>query len=221
MLFPLFLKAIFYTKTLEQDEETKRIGDESNESRRKKVKVIQRKREHDALLCYQFDTDHELALEILETMEEIYRLKLLCHSWNFQPGVGISENIENAVINSNHAIIILSTGFLESEYCKQELEMCLMEHKNDPSFKVFFILAQPKDYFLTLCKSLVNAELLKKIKHESLNFDDPELWEKLFKKIGKGSNDDNDTDDAKSNDYLTLEYEKTNAHTPMFNVGFR
>ena len=182
---------------------------------------MQRKREHDAFLCYHFDTNQDLALEILDTMEEIYRLKLLCHSRDFQPGEHIINNIENAVINSNHAIIILSTVFLESNWCRHELDMCLIEHHNDPLFKVFFILAQPKDYLLTLCESLVNAELLKKIKHESLNFDDPELWEKLFKKIGKGSNDDNDTNDAKSNDYMTLEYEKTNAHTALFNVGSR
>ena len=162
-------------------------------------------------------------------MEGFYQLKLHFHIRDFQPGEQIIKNIENAVVNSNHAIIILSTGFLESERCKEELEMCLMEHKNDPSFKVFFILAQPKDYLLTfLSKKEVStptrpiyAELLKKIEDKSLNFDDPQLWEKLFKKIGKDSDDDTNTDNTKFYEYDAVQCEKMNAHTPLLNACFR
>ena len=167
---------------------------------------MQRKREHDAFLCYNYDTDFEKALDILGIMEEKYQLKLYCHQRDFQLGVEIIKNIENAVINSNHAIIILSVGFLESKWCRQEVHNCYIEHLTDPTFKLFSILTEPKDYILTFLsesRDPVYAGLFKKIKNESLNYNDPQLWEKLFRKISIGDDDDDD-------DYQTLEYEKIN-----------
>ena len=121
------------------------------------------------------------------------------------------KKTENAVINSNHAIIILSVGYLRSRWCQQELFNCHIEHLTDPSFKLFFILTEAKDYILPFLRDHVYAELFKKIKNESLNYNDPQLWEKLFRKISIGSDDDDDDDDdANSDDYQTLEYEKIN-----------
>ena len=151
------------------------------------MKAIQRERKHDAFLCYSYNTDHEKALDVLKTMEEVYRLNLHVAQRDFYPSVQISRNIMNALAICNHAIILLSTGFLKSEWCKAELDMCLMEHLKDPSFKVFFILTEPISCLLTFFSETSEdadyTKLIKKIKCESLNFNDPQLWTKLFKKI--------------------------------------
>ena len=54
-------------------------------------------------------------------------------------------NINNAIKNSNSAIIIMSQDYVDSLWCKEEFEQCYMEHMKDPAFKLFVIMMQPAD----------------------------------------------------------------------------
>ena len=52
-------------------------------------------------------------------------------------------NINNAIKNSNSAIIVMSQDYVDSLWCKEEFEQCYMEHMKDPAFKLFVIMMQP------------------------------------------------------------------------------
>ena len=54
-------------------------------------------------------------------------------------------NINNAIKNSNSAIIVLSQDYVDSLWCKEEFEQCYLEHMKDPAFKLFVIMTQPAD----------------------------------------------------------------------------
>ena len=51
----------------------------------------------------------------------------------------------NAIKNSNSAIIVMSQDYVDSLWCKEEFEQCYMEHMKDPAFKLFVIMMQPAD----------------------------------------------------------------------------
>ena len=157
--------------------------------KRKKTKPVKRMREYDAFLCSS-DDEWAMARVTIMVLEEQYQLKLFYNDRDYIPGLPMSKNLENAVESSNCAIIILSMGFFESNRRQQDLQRCLMEHKNDPSFQVFIIFTEKKRQLKThLQKSFLqssgNREYIRFIfsKDRCLDFNDPKLYVKLFKKI--------------------------------------
>ena len=84
--------------------------------RKKLEAVLTRIRSKDAYVCYNFDNDESYVLEtILPELKENCDppFKLLIHSRDFGPGIQIIKNIENAIQNSNSAIIVMSQGFVK------------------------------------------------------------------------------------------------------------
>ena len=107
---------------------------------------LTRTRSYDAYVCFNFDTDSEYVMgtilpELKENCEPPF--KLLMHTRDFEPGFQIVENIENAIQDSNSAIIVMSQGFVDSVWCKEEFTLCYVENMNDPAFKLFAIMMQP------------------------------------------------------------------------------
>ena len=117
-------------------------------NRRKKIKSVKRIRENDAYLCYSHTADFDAACAILEEMEEEYQLRLYFRDRDDIPGIRITENIRSAIRISNHAVVVLSMGFLECFFFRLRLWACLIEQKKDPLFKLFIILTQEKEYIL-------------------------------------------------------------------------
>ena len=157
---------------------------------KRKTKQRKRMKEHDAFLCYS-QHDLNIARTTSEEMEK-NKLKLIFPTRDFVVGAAVNKNIRNAVESSNCAIVILSKKFLESTWCQTELQQCLIEHQTDPSFQVFVILTEKKRQLKThLKKSLPhssdNREYVRFFfsKERCLDFNDPKLHEKLFKKIRK------------------------------------
>ncbi len=122
---------------------------------------LTRNREFDAFVYFQYDEDNDFVMnELVPTLAHKY--KLFIHSLHFAPGAKITYNILTAIQVSNSAIIILSNGFLNSPWCREEFEYCYRESRNDPAFKLLVILRQPihilvdllSDKNLILCLTL-------------------------------------------------------------------
>ena len=114
---------------------------------KRKIKpVLSRARKFDAFICYKFDTDYDYAVNhIANTLEEMCEppLKLCFHERDFLPGLHIKDNIQDAITNSNSAIIVMSQAFIDSRWCQEEFAHCYLENMKDPAFKIFMIMMQP------------------------------------------------------------------------------
>ena len=146
--------------------------------KRREVQSLTRQREFDAFVCYNFDTDREFAEEVILTeLSETHDppLKLCFHSRDFKLGVHIKENIIEAIRNSNSAIIVLSQGFVDSIWCKEEFADCYIENMKDPAFRLFVILMEPVENLENI------SEYMKSFfeKKTYLLRNDPQLFQKI------------------------------------------
>ena len=129
-------------------------------------------------VCYDFDGDKNFVLNtILPELEENYDPPfILCiNCRDFQPGYHIKWNIQEAIENSNSAIIVLSQDFINSIWCKEEFADCYVEHMRDPAFKLYVIMMQPVETLENTSeyiKSYFNSKTY-------LDFNDPNLFEKI------------------------------------------
>ena len=85
------------------------------------------------------------------------------------------DNIENAIQNSNSAIIVMSQGFVNSIWCKEEFTHCYIENMNDAAFKLLVIMMQPKEELKDL------SEYMKSFfaQQTYLERHDPDLFTKI------------------------------------------
>ena len=137
-----------------------------------------RNKKFDAHVCYDFDSNNDFVIDtILPELEKKPDppFTLCIHSRDFTPGC-IKDNIQEAIHNSNSAIVVMSQGFINSVWCKYEFEQCSIESTKDPAFKLFVIMIQP-DVVLNNVSKEIERFFTSKI---YLNVDDP----KLFTNIG-------------------------------------
>ena len=141
---------------------------------------LKRNREFDAFVLYHFDSDDYFVINyLLPELEETEGFKLCIHSRNFVPGRDIKDNIEQALEGSNSAIIVMSQGFVDSIWCKEEFTHCYIENMEDDSFNLFVIMMQPVE-------TLVNISPYMKsffAKKTYLQLNDLELFTKLAKQL--------------------------------------
>ena len=145
---------------------------------------LPRKREFDAFVLYHFDTDDDFVVNhLVPQLEHTRDFKLCIHSRNFTPGRDIIDNIEEAIKDSNSAIIVMSQGFVDSMWCREEFTHCYIENMKDPYFNLFVIMVQPAD-------TLNNKSAYMKtfIANKTyLQVEDPELFTKLADHLEKNS----------------------------------
>ena len=118
---------------------------------------LTRMKKYDAFVCYQFDADDDFVKNIIiPELEEKHDppFKLCVHENDFELGKKIFDNMQAAIENSNSAILVMSQGFLDSDWCPQEFEYCHIEHMKDPAFKLFIILMQPVDSLKNLTECM-------------------------------------------------------------------
>ena len=159
-------------------------------TRRKHKHKFTRRRHFDALVCCYFDSDNEFVVDtvIPELEDDDPGFKLCVHFRDFEPGRKIKQNIREAITNSNSTIILLSQGFVDSEWCQEEFEECCTENKNDPAFLILVIMMQEVKTLVDVPESVANY-----IKRDTyLEKDDPDLIKKISKcltriKQGKGN----------------------------------
>ena len=110
-----------------------------------------RKRPFDATIFYHFDTDDDFFInQLLPELEEKRDFKLCIHSRNFVPGRDIKDNIEEAIESSNSAVFVMSQGFVDSMWCKEEFTHCYIENMKDAAFNLFVIMMQPADTLVNM-----------------------------------------------------------------------
>ena len=158
------------------------------------VSPLKRKRIFDAFVLYHFDTDDSFVIDYLQPeLEENRNFKLCIHSRNFTPGRDIKDNIEEAIEGSNSAIIVMSQGFVDSMWCKEEFTHCYIENMKDAAFNLFVIMMQPTD-------TLVNISNYMKMFFETTTYlqrHDPELFTKLAALLEASRKQENDEDENK------------------------
>ena len=136
-----------------------------------------RDKEFDAFVCYKFDSDREFAEETIlnQLQNKNPQFKLLLHNRDFTPGIHIKQNINEAVRNSNSAIIVMSQDFVNSNWCKEEFAECYIENMKDPAFCLFVIMMEPAE---TLKGA---SEYMKSFldRNTYLRSDDPKLFQKI------------------------------------------
>ena len=158
------------------------------------VSVAPSKRERlfDAFVLYHFDSDDNFIINnLLPELEETRDFKLCIHSRNFTPDRDIKENIEEAIEGSNSAIIVMSQGFVDSMWCKEEFTHCYMENMKDAAFNLFVIMMQPADTLVDISPYMKTFFANKTY----LKVNDPELFIKLathLEHARESGNDDTD-----------------------------
>ena len=160
--------------------------------RRNYASILQRNRDFDAFVLYHFDTNDDFVINhLLPELEEIKKFKLCIHSRDFAPGRDIKDNIEEAIEGSNSAIIIMSQGFVDSMWCKEEFTHCYIENMKDAAFNLFVIMMQPADTLVNISNYMktffANRTYLQK--------DDPDLFTKLARRLEIARKESNDDDD--------------------------
>ena len=84
-----------------------------------------RNRQFDAFVAYYFDSDNDFVVDkLLPELEETRKFRLCFHSRDFNIGYDIKDNIQEAVESSNSAIILMSQGFVNSNWCREEFNDC-------------------------------------------------------------------------------------------------
>ena len=139
---------------------------------------LTRNRKFDAYICYKVDSDGEYAEDILlQEFRDKHDLpfKICIHRDHFQPGRTIKRNIQNAVQNSNSAIIVMSQDFVDSVWCREEFADCYIENMNDAAFQLFVILTQPKEDLVNLSEYMTSFLA----QRTYLEKDDPNLCRKI------------------------------------------
>ena len=161
------------------------------------VVFLPRKRTFDATIFYHFDSDDYFVLNhLLPELEEARDFKLCFHSRNFTPGRDIKDKIEEAIVRSNSAIIVMSQGFVDSMWCKEEFTHYYIENMKDAAFNLFVIMRQPAN-------TLVNVSNYMKTFFANktyLDVNDPELFTKLAVHLKNARQSEEDDVDNYSNE---------------------
>ncbi|KAM8972039.1 uncharacterized protein RCH25_017652 [Pelodytes ibericus] len=86
--------------------------------RRKKQKY-----EYDAFISYNSHDEEWVFNQLVPNLEEFYGWKLCLHHRDFEPGKAIIDNVIDSIYNSRKTICIISSHYLESEWCSKEIQV--------------------------------------------------------------------------------------------------
>ncbi|XP_052805754.1 toll-like receptor 4 [Mya arenaria] len=82
---------------------------------------------YDVFVSYSDQERNFVIVDLLHELEESRSLKLCIHERDFFLGGMVTENIVYAINNSRITLVLLSRGFMESHWCRYELNMARME----------------------------------------------------------------------------------------------
>ena len=115
--------------------------------------------------------------ELEENCDPPFRLCVHCR--DFKVGYHIKWNIQEAIENSNSAIIVMSQAFVDSMWCKEEFADCYLENMRDSAFKLLVIMMQPVETLENTSeymKSFFNSKTY-------LDVNDTKLFDKISKHL--------------------------------------
>ncbi|XP_066576572.1 toll-like receptor 1 [Amia ocellicauda] len=85
---------------------------------------------------------------LLPNLEEDQSFRICQHERNFIPGKSIVENIISCIEKSYRSIFVLSTNFIQSEWCHYELYFAHHQLLSENSDKIILILLEPVPQYL-------------------------------------------------------------------------
>ena len=149
---------------------------ELNEDHENCVAPVKRDKKFDSFVLYLFDSNDDFVVNrVVNELEVVRDFKLCIHSRDFTPGRDIIDNIQEAIENSNSAIIVMSQGFVDSMWGKKKFMHCCLENMKDAAFNLFVIMMQPVDTLVYISPYMKTFFANKTY----LEVDDPELFSKL------------------------------------------
>ncbi|MEE6479668.1 hypothetical protein FKM82_012325 [Ascaphus truei] len=81
------------------------------------------KYQYDAFISYNCHDEEWVFSQLVSNLEENYGRKLCLHHRDFEPGKAILDNIVDSIYSSRKTICIISTHYLESEWCSKEIQV--------------------------------------------------------------------------------------------------
>ena len=89
---------------------------------------IPEKTKYDVFISFAED-DRKVVESMIKEPLESKGYKVCWHHDEFLPGCTIFENMEKFIYESRFVIMLLSDGFMKSEFCLKELQICLKREK--------------------------------------------------------------------------------------------
>ncbi len=103
-------------------------------------KKKEEQREFDAFVAYSQEDIGFVKYQLLRPLERMKpKFKIYVHHRDFPVGNLITTNIINAIKQSRRTIIVLSQSFIDSEWCKFEVEQAHLQLMHDQSYKLLII----------------------------------------------------------------------------------
>ncbi|XP_043993699.1 toll-like receptor 13 isoform X2 [Gambusia affinis] len=90
------------------------------DNQRRKKEVLH---QFDAFVSYNVHDEGWVYREMLPVLEGQQGWRLCLHHRDFQPGKPIIENITDAIYGSRKTICVISSSYLQSEWCSREIQM--------------------------------------------------------------------------------------------------
>ncbi|XP_053375476.1 toll-like receptor 4 [Mercenaria mercenaria] len=81
----------------------------------------------DAFISYASDDFEVARVDAIEYLEQKKSFRLCIHEREFQPGESIAYNISKGIHSSKRTLLFFSKSFLQSEWCKYELNIARIE----------------------------------------------------------------------------------------------
>ncbi|XP_063303408.1 toll-like receptor 13 [Pelobates fuscus] len=79
--------------------------------------------QYDAFISYNSHDEEWVFNQLVPNLEETYKWKLCLHHRDFEPGKPIIDNIIDSIYSSRKTICIISSHYLESEWCSKEIQV--------------------------------------------------------------------------------------------------
>ncbi|KAM3623388.1 uncharacterized protein V6R79_010541 [Siganus canaliculatus] len=170
---------------------------------KKKPKLKKGELEFDAFVSYSEMDSGWVDAHLVPELEQVEpRLRLCLHKRDFIPGGWILDNIMDAIEKSHRTLFVLSQHFVNSEWCKYELDYThfrLFDHNDDT---VVLILLEPIDKD-TIPKKFCK---LRKVMNSRTYLEWPDddnhvarFWQSLRSAIKRAENADDNTVDETQN----------------------
>ena len=146
---------------------------------------------YDAFVAYHRDDIDWVRDELYEKLDQKEdgtndpdRFRLCIHDRDFTPGTSIEDNIVRAIENSRKTILVLSEGFLTSEWCEFELQMARMEsiEKGRNLIIVVMLKSLPAEKMSNFLRMLIKRNTYIEWFEDPVNKSN--FWEKLRSALG-------------------------------------
>ncbi|XP_053573074.1 toll-like receptor 13 [Bombina bombina] len=89
----------------------------------KKYQKRKPKYQYDAFISFNNHDEEWVFKHLVPNLEDKYKWKLCLHHRDFEPGKPILDNVIDSIYSSRKTVCIISTYYLESEWCSKELQV--------------------------------------------------------------------------------------------------